>query len=54
MYLHIAKILMVGEQDLQGKNTGKCVDTVWIDSVGAVSWILIISMIANSAETIVQ
>ena len=45
---------MVEEQDLQGKNTGKCGDTVWIDSAGAVSSILIISMIANSAETIVQ
>lgn len=32
MYLHIAKILMVEEQDLQGEKTGKCGDTVWIDS----------------------
>ena len=45
---------MVEEQDLKGKNTGKCGDTVWIDSVGAVFSILIISMIANLAETIVQ
>ena len=28
---------MVEEQDLHGKNTGKCGDTVWIDSAGAVS-----------------